>query len=244
MGVAWWWWWGGGEAFADSNHHATGGVGRNEIYLEENGVCAACVYAASGTSECGALNRTTHRPLWSGTFHCGSDSFSRLHAAQCSEQTHRQNADARRESARHTKRASLRPKPMRARVAASLPARKLGVPLLIFLTKHVDYPGIHLSRYMARGMGNPGDATASMALSKRDTSTSTDVGRLKPNLSERSTALLRHIARTNNPIVQRRWWEISMLELAKGWMRMPTPVTQRDRARAILSRRPPHSRST
>ena len=158
----------------------------------------------------------------------------------------------RRRTIRHLKWASLKLRPMRERLSASLPvrtpARKLNIPLIAFLTHHLEYPDKQLPIDSAKGMDITGNAPPSRALTKRDMTPTANMARLKTDLAERNRTILRHLKRPNDSTLQRMCWEMSVAEYEKGRLAKPSLLAQRDRAFTIGPSPPPpevlHSRTT
>ena len=145
----------------------------------------------------------------------------------------------RRKTIRRLKWVSPELQPIRERLAASLPvrtpARKLNIPLVMFLTRHLDYPDKQLPIDLAKGMDIIGNIPPSRALRKRTTTPTTNMTRLKTNLVARNRAILRNLKRTNDSTIRQKCWEMSVAGYEKGWLSKPSLATQHDRAFTVLS---------
>ena len=152
---------------------------------------------------------------------------------KCTVKTQRRNV------IRRIERVSLKLQPLREGLTDSLPVRtperKLNIPLVMFLIKHLNYTDKQLPGDLVKGMAISGAIVHSPTLTKRETIPTTNMDRLKTNLVDRNRNILRHLTRTVKPILQHMCWEMSVLEYEKGWLSKPTPFTQHDRTFTILS---------
>ena len=114
----------------------------------------------------------------------------------------------RHRAIRHLKWVSLKPKPMRGSLAARFPvrtpARKLNIPLIMFLIKHLDYPDVKIPMDLSEGVDITGNIQPSRSLTERAIQPTTNMARAKVNLVARNRSILRHITRTGNPTLQRK----------------------------------------
>ena len=145
----------------------------------------------------------------------------------------------RRRTIRHLKRVSLTLQPPRERLAAILPvrtpARKINIPLVMFLVRRLNYPDTRLPSDLVKGMEIPVNIQPSKSLTKREMIPSSNISRLKTNLVARNENIFRHLQRSNNPTLQTKCWEMSVAEYEKGWLSKPTSAAQHDRAFTVLS---------
>ena len=144
----------------------------------------------------------------------------------------------RLKSIRHLKWVSLALRPLRERVAASLPvrtpARKLNIPLIMFLIHHLDYPDKQSPIDWAKGMDIVDNIPPSRALTQRDMTPATNMECLKTNLVARNRTILRNPKRPTDSTLQHKCWEMSVSEYEKGWLSKPTLAAQHDRINTIL----------
>ena len=140
---------------------------------------------------------------------------------------------------RHLQRVSLALEPSRESLAASLPvntqARKINIPLVMFLARHLDYPDKKLPYDLIKGMGISGNIQLSESLTKHRMLPTSNMKRLKTNLVARNRNIFRHLQSSTDATLQNKCWEMSVAEYEKGWLSKPTPVTQRDRSFTVLS---------
>ena len=147
----------------------------------------------------------------------------------------------RHKTIRHLKTVSLKLHPLRVRLAKSLPvrtpARKLNIPLIMFLIEHLNYADKRLPVDLIKGVDIVGNIPLSRTLTKRTMTPTADLARLKTNLAARNRTIPRHIERAKDSTLQQKCWDMSIAEYNKGWLSKPTPVTQHDRTFTVLSPR-------
>ena len=120
---------------------------------------------------------------------------------------------------RHLERVSLTLNTTRVRFAESLPvntpARKLNIPLIMFLVRYLNYTDKKPPYDLVKGMGISGSAQPAESLTKRRLLPTSSLRLPKSNLVARSRNIARHLKRVQNPTLKIKRWELPMAEHGK-----------------------------
>ena len=106
------------------------------------------------------------------------------------------------------------------------PSRKVDFALIHFLVSNLRYPDTTLAKDLSKGMPLVGAVPPTGVFSKRVREQTLTAPQWKEGLVERNREMVRRVTHPSDSALARLCWEKSLLEVEKGWLSEPTPVTE------------------
>ena len=108
----------------------------------------------------------------------------------------------------HLRKLSRQLQPAKATLTRKLeskaPACSLNIPLIMFLTKSLNYSDVNLPRDLIYGMGITGKIETTNSIAKRETLASTSIESAKQSLRGRNESIITDLLKTKDPTLKQQ----------------------------------------